>query len=217
MLAPAAAGLGRGLERVDELAGLRAGVGLHQHQRLHLLGEAAIGRGTRLFDLGEALLIFLKVGVDRFEQRGDLLLALFERRGRAVAVLGENLVGQLQKRFLAAVEGIGGEPLDGLLELAAQGGQRRDALVMRGALGGGQRRGAFALGGKFPPAQPPRDPRPNGEPNEQHQGAEYGFHPRPPQNTIDGRAKTGTDTSCCCYSACRGVLRDAPGGRSSDD
>ena len=126
MLTPAAAGFRRGLQGIDELAGLRARIGLHQGQRLHLLGQPAIGRGACLFDLAQAFSVFLEVAVDRREQRGDLLLPLFEVAGGAFVVLVEDFVGKAEKRFLVVFERFGGERLHLRLDLAAQRSQRRD-------------------------------------------------------------------------------------------
>ena len=97
LLAPAAARLGRGAQRVDELGRLAAHRFLPVAHRADQAGQVAIGLGALLLDAGDALLIALERGLDRLEQRLQPL-------ARFLVGLGETLVGALEESLLRLAE-----------------------------------------------------------------------------------------------------------------
>src|SRR5204862_7603094 len=111
LLAPAAARLRRGLQRVDELARLLADIGLGAGDLLEMGGEPAIGGLARLFDLAEPLAVFVAALPDRRDQRLARLLPLVDRPRRILLVAGEHLFGEAQERHLAALQRRAGEAL----------------------------------------------------------------------------------------------------------
>src|SRR2546421_13082372 len=92
LLTPAAAGFRRRLQRIDELACLGAGVGLHAGEALDLSGEPAIGRDTGFFDFRDAFAVFLQACIYRRKQRLDGSLTLVKADLRAFFVASKCLV-----------------------------------------------------------------------------------------------------------------------------
>ena len=117
-LAPAAADGGRA-EGPDEIRRLALQSALGEGQRLELLGERCIGRGADLFDLADPAVDLFEGFLQRLDELVDRPLAGGQVVLGAFLVLLQRRLRQVEEGLVVAPEGLGGEGLEGVGELAA--------------------------------------------------------------------------------------------------
>ncbi|EAU62966.1 hypothetical protein STIAU_8197 [Stigmatella aurantiaca DW4/3-1] len=135
---------GGGAQGAHEAGRLGAQGFLGGGERLELLGEAAIGLGPRLLQVGD-LRIHLLQGLAQGPHHGlDGALALGEVRARALLEARELKLGEFQEGLVVHPQRIGGEGLEGLGQLVPRLGKQLQlllhapALLGRGGLERGQ-------------------------------------------------------------------------------
>ncbi len=109
LLAPAAARLGAGAERVDEVTGLVADLRVTGVEQRHRLAQSFITPHPLLLDLRQPLLITLQRRLDRLEQGLQLRLALLPGLVEAGVGALEELLLRLAEQFRADLVELGGE------------------------------------------------------------------------------------------------------------
>ena len=112
---PRTCGPAQGLDQIGRL-GLKLLLGFHQ--RLDLLGQAAVGPGPGLFHLVDLRVHLLQRFFDRLDEFLDRLLAFFQvALGRFLELLQRGL-RQFEERLVVALQGLGGQGLEGVGQLS---------------------------------------------------------------------------------------------------
>ena len=117
LLAPAAARLGAGAQRVDELRGLVADLGVAGVEQLHRLAQRRHNGRPAPSRPAQPVLVALQRRLDRLQQRLQLRLALLARLVEAGVGALEELLLRLAEQFGADLVELGRERLLGLDQL----------------------------------------------------------------------------------------------------
>jgi hypothetical protein len=131
-LSPAPARFGA-TQGFDEVAGLELQLLLRAEERLHLLGERAVGLQARRLDPPHLGVDLAERQLDRLDYRRNRLLALLEvPLGFALQTL-EVLLGERQELLVVPRQGVRREILEGISE-AAFSVSKADPFIVRGDL-----------------------------------------------------------------------------------